>query len=143
MAWMFVEAVIAYPRFISYFNEVGGGIWGGYAYAVDSNYDWGQDLKKLQTFVFESNVQKIAVDYFGGGHVPYYIPGAVLWDETKGNPLNENIEWLAVSINELIYDVHAVDPAGPEFGARRYRWLAHPLEPYAKAGTSIFIYRLR
>lgn len=143
MVWVFVESAVAYPNFLSYFNEVGGGVWGGYMHAVDSNYDWGQDLKKLRSFVEENGVTAIAVDYFGGGHVPYYIPNAVLWDESKGNPLSENVTWLAVSINELIYDVHATDPVGAEFSMRRYRWIPRPLEPYARIGTSIFVFRLR
>lgn len=141
--WVFAEAAVSYPYFISYFNEISGGVWGGHAYAVDSNYDWGQDLKRLQTYVQERDISKIAVDYFGGGDVRYYIPNAVPWDESKGNPLSENIDWLAVSINELEYDIHATDSAGTVFPHRRYRWIPNPYEPYARAGTSIFIYRLR
>jgi hypothetical protein len=143
LLWAVGEAFVAYPHFISYFNEAGNGKWGGYTHAVDSNYDWGQDLKRLQQYVQSENIPKIAVDYFGGGHVPYYIPNAVLWDESKGNPLSEDVNWLAVSVNELMYDIHAVDPAGPGFGHRRYRWISNPTEPYARIGTSIFVYRLR
>ncbi|OGM90914.1 hypothetical protein A2755_01785 [Candidatus Wolfebacteria bacterium RIFCSPHIGHO2_01_FULL_48_22] len=143
LLWVLVEAAMAYPHFISYYNEAGGGKWGGYVHAVDSNYDWGQDLKRLQEYVQEQNIRKIAVDYFGGGHVPYYVPNAIPWEESKGNPLSENAEWLAVSINELIYDIHAIDPEGAQYGHRRYRWLQNPLQPYARIGTSIFVYRLR
>ncbi len=143
LLWVLIESALAYPHFISYYNQAGNGKWGGYMHAVDSNYDWGQDLKRLQVYVEDQQIPRIAVDYFGGGHVPYYIPNSIPWDETRGNPLSENVEWLAVSINELIYDLHAANPEGAPYGDRRYRWLQNPLEPYARVGTSIFIYRLR
>ena len=39
----------------------------GYEYATDSNFDWGQDLKRLKIWLERIlNRKKIAVDYFGG-----------------------------------------------------------------------------
>ena len=51
LAWLFCEALFTAPYFLSYFNELGGGLWNGYHYATDSNYDWGQDLLRLQAWV--------------------------------------------------------------------------------------------
>jgi len=63
----------SYPYFLSYFNEIAGGSENGYKFVVDSNYDWGQDLKRLKKFVEEKKIAKIKVDYFGGGDVYYYL----------------------------------------------------------------------
>ena len=43
--------VSAYPAYMSYFNELAGGPANGFHYATDSNADWGQDLKRLKTWV--------------------------------------------------------------------------------------------
>jgi hypothetical protein len=49
--WIATIPVLAYPNYLSYFNPIGGGSSEGYRYATDSNYDWGQDLKKLKAWV--------------------------------------------------------------------------------------------
>ncbi len=38
----------SYPDFLSYFPFWAGGTQGGHHWAVDSNYDWGQDIKALE-----------------------------------------------------------------------------------------------
>ena len=60
-----VSLVIAHPYYLSYYNLIFGGTQNGYRYVVDSNYDWGQDLKRLQTWA-NNNIppnERIAVDY--------------------------------------------------------------------------------
>ncbi|MEK7464387.1 MAG: glycosyltransferase family 39 protein [Patescibacteria group bacterium] len=154
LVWGAGEVAISSPYFLSYFNEVGGGTWGGYKYATDSNYDWGQDLKQLQKIVEENNIKKIAVDYFGAGNPKYYLgqDTAEYWWSALGNPKEEGIEWLAVSINTLqgaIQKTAAGFERKPEDG---YEWLIkmRPPEkgfgqvpkPDFRAGTSIFVYHL-
>jgi len=142
-AWFFVDMIFAYPFYLSYFNEFVG-TKNGWQYVTDSNYDWGQDLKRLDTFVEENNINRIAVDYFGAGNPKYYIGEAeVNWWSAKGNPLDSDIEWLAVSVNQ-IQGATAPKISTLERNSRdEYRWLQNPTEPYAVAGTSIFIYKLR
>lgn len=141
--WLVGETVFAYPYFLSYFNQFGGGVEGGYKYVTDSNYDWGQDMIRLKEFVTEQNIEKIAVDYFGGADVKYYLgDGAVLWNSAKGDPREENIEWLAVSINTL-QSAKANSADGFERAQKdSYPWLLDYESPTAKVGTSIFVYRL-
>lgn len=162
IVWFLAETFVASPYFLSYFNELGGGTFGGFKYVADSNYDWGQDLKRLTAWVKEKNtdndpnndIKKIAVDYFGGGSPIYYLGKdvGVEWKSSKGNPRAENIEWLAVSGNVLL------QASGKKMGTfeqkddERYLWL-HELKPtneeYApipapdiRIGTSLFIYHL-
>lgn len=156
--WLLAETVLAAPYFLSFFNSFAGGVlgkdaWSGYRYVTDSNFDWGQDLLRLKTFVDEQDIDKIAVDYFGGGDTTYYLGNKVEnWWSSRGNPLDAGIEWFAISANTL---QGAIQPAAPGFERKpedEYRWLTE-LRPPApgigniptpdyRAGTSIFIYKL-
>jgi hypothetical protein len=51
ICWLILETLFVAPYFLSYFNEFAGGTWNGYHFVTDSNYDWGQDLLRLQSFV--------------------------------------------------------------------------------------------
>lgn len=153
LIWFLGEALFAFPYFISYFNQFGGGKWNGYKYVVDSNYDWGQDLLRLKKFVDENNIDKIAIDYFGGGNPKYYLGDqAEYWWSSRGNPSYYGIKWLAVSVNTLQGAI-----AKPHYGYQRnindeYKWLQEwrnfqykdkeVPKPDYRAGTSIFIYKL-
>jgi len=45
--WVVVEAALYAPQYIPYFNQLARGPAGGSRYLIDSNLDWGQDLKRL------------------------------------------------------------------------------------------------
>jgi len=147
IAWYIIEAFIAYPHFISYFNEFAGGKFNGYKYVTDSNYDWGQDLKRLGTFIKEQKINKIAVNYFGGGDIYYHLGEnhAVDWYSSKGNPKYEGINYIAISINNL---QNVLGNPGPGFEIKpedKYTWLTKIKDPYNpdyKIGTTIFVYKL-
>jgi hypothetical protein len=145
LLWYLISSFISYPYFIAYFNAVFGGSGAGYRYATDSNYDWGQDLKRLKKWVGENLTEneKIAVDYFGGGNIKYYLGDrAELWWSARGNPALENIKWLAVSINTIQGAKGRLAPGQPRKPEDEYQWLDKLYEPYAIAGKSIFIYQL-
>ena len=127
-------AAWAYPYYMSYFNPLAGGSFNGYRYATDSNADWGQDLNRLRDWVRENNIEKIRVDYFGGGDILKIVgqDKAILWWDSK-RPVEPG--WYAVSVNfsqGSIYDKTKKDDAS-------YRWLNN-YSPVAQVGTSIFIY---
>ncbi len=154
ITWHMTESLLAYPHFISYFNQIAGGTENGYKYVTDSNYDWGQDLKRLKDFTEKNNVSKIAVDYFGGGSPKYYLGDASApfsagkaeyWQSSKGNPKDYGIKWLAVSINTLQGALGSLRDGQLRKSEDGYEWLKTVRDPYkpdAKAGTSIFIYKL-
>ncbi|HUC02074.1 MAG TPA: phospholipid carrier-dependent glycosyltransferase [Candidatus Paceibacterota bacterium] len=162
LAWLLLETLSAAPYFLSYFNEFGGGVWGGYHFVTDSNYDWGQDLLRLQAWVNANpQVGTIAVDYFGGGDPHYYLgPKAVPWSSSMGDPADQGIHWLAVSVNTLEGAIQPLAPGQSRNASDTYAWLAAlrpPADasgtwlggamgnvpaPDARAGTSIFIYHL-
>jgi len=146
LIWFVTNVGFNYPYYLSYFNQ-GLGTKNGWQYVTDSNYDWGQDLKRLKTFVENppsgENIDKIAVNYFGGGNPKYYLGDKVeYWWSAKGDPIESGIKWLAVSINEIQNSKGKLHPGQMRNDEDEYQWLTNAYQPYARAGTSIFIYKL-
>ena len=159
LAWMAASVIATYPAYLSYYNALAGGTDNGYRIGVDSNYDWGQDLKRLAAYVEANNIQKIAVDYFGGGSPRYYLGEKFEpWQSAKGYPSTQlgagpstqlgagpstspEGVWFAVSAT---FQMGAYGKPVKGFIRRAedsYEWLK-PFRPVARAGKSIFIYRL-
>ncbi len=135
--WYASSSLSSYPSYLSYFNEIGGGPDNGYKYVVDSNYDWGQDLKRLKTWVENNKVEKIKVDYFGGADVKYY-----LGDKAEGLDANQGPQkgWLAISATSLQGGEGNPVP-GYDQPTGYYKWLDE-YTPVTRAGKSIFIYHI-
>jgi hypothetical protein len=141
LGWYIISSLGCFPHFLAYSNELTGGPDKTYIYTVDSNLDWGQDLKRLEKWVDEKGIDKIYVDYFGGGDAEYYLKEkyAPWWgnrDESefpKGN-------YLAVSAT-LLQSGRGI--AGPGFNQPTgyYRWL-DKYKPVTKIGYSIFVYQI-
>jgi hypothetical protein len=80
LLWHAGEAIATYPNYIGYFNEFIGSQENADKYLIDSNLDWGQDLKRLAIWVDARHISSIRIDYFGGGDPAYYLGGkAILW----------------------------------------------------------------
>jgi len=137
--WQTVSVLSIYPHFLAYFNEIVGGPDYGYIYTVDSNLDWGQDLRRLKKWVDENEIDKIYVDYFGGGDVKYYLEEkyAPWWGTKKAEEFPKG-NYLAVSVSLL--QGGRAKPA-PDFDqpCDYYNWL-NQYKIVAKIGYSIFIY---
>lgn len=73
LIWHAAESVATYPNYIGYFNELIGSRDNADLYLIDSNLDWGQDLKRLARWVDEQHIARVNIDYFGGGDVHYYL----------------------------------------------------------------------
>jgi len=139
--WQAVSVFSVYPHFIAYFNESVGGTDQGYKYAVDSNLDWGQDLKRLKNWTEENKVEKIYIDYFGGSSLEYYFKDKFLpWWGTRDPEELPKDSYLAVSATFLQGGRGKKIPGleGPE---GYYLWLDQ-YKPVAKIGYSIFIYKV-
>ena len=140
LIWMAASTLAAYPSYLSYYNELAGGTDRGYLIGVDSNYDWGQDLKRLAAFAEARGIQRIAVDYFGGGNPGYELGERFEpWWSAKGYPPDGG--WFAVSAT---FQMGAYGRPVKGFIRKpedSYEWLK-PFQPVARAGKSIFIYQL-
>lgn len=63
----------AHSHYLAYFNEFCGGPREGYRNLVDSNLDWGQDLKTLKAWLDDHGVRDpIWLSYFGTADPRYY-----------------------------------------------------------------------
>jgi predicted membrane-bound dolichyl-phosphate-mannose-protein mannosyltransferase len=151
--------VLAYPSYLSYFNPIGGGHQNGYQYVTDSNYDWGQDLKRLRGFVDNYNqcvedrfetpfcepframvtpkdqpIDVVRVDYFGGSNGAWQ-----LGDKHKGwhSHLAPEAGWYGLSIGFLQENWYKeLEP-----GELSYDYLKGRT-PDFRVGDSIFVYYL-
>ncbi len=143
--WLILETSFSAPYFLSYFNLLSGRTTEGYHYVTDSNFDWGQDLKRLTEWSrthLQSN-EKIAIDYFGGGNLSYYFGDqAESWSSSRGNPFEQNIHWLAISAHTLQSAIAKTHIGFIRKEEDEYSWLNEPYTPTVLAGTSIFIYQL-
>jgi hypothetical protein len=131
--WIILEPVIAFPSYLSYYNEIAGGHLNGYKYVADSNTDWGQDLKRLNNWVKKNNIDKIRVDYFGGASPAYYLGDKfVPWH----SGLDEEPGWYAISATFLEESIHREKNPGD----KSYEWILK-YEPI-RIGDSIFVYHV-
>jgi 4-amino-4-deoxy-L-arabinose transferase-like glycosyltransferase len=139
LVWYCISVVLAYPSFLAYFNEAVGGPEQGGRFVVDSNLDWGQDLRRLRRFVDAQGIDRIAVNYFGTSSERYELGEKLIpWRSALG-PYNG---WLAVSAT--IFNV-ARARWEPRLGHEvedSYMWLEGE-EPVAKIGYSIFVFDRR
>jgi len=129
LGWYLVSSLSIYPHYLAYFNELIGGPSQGYRYLVDSNLDWGQDVKGLKNYLRERGIEKIwecgfypeVLDYYGIRHAPLPANG----EGVSG--------YVAISAMDLQCvrrdDKHAFD------------WLKKR-RPVAQVGYSIFVYEV-
>ncbi len=93
-AWYLSAVPRVYPHYLTYFNEAAGGATRGYRYVTDSNYDWGQDLKRLREYVYRYGMGRVHLAYFGGAVPAYYLGDQfVPWWPERGKPEG----WFAIS----------------------------------------------
>jgi len=131
-------AIRAYPYYLSYYNALGGRTENGYQIAVDSNYDWGQDFKRLRAYMDEHGIETIALDYFGGAARDYYLPDRVDgWWSARGTPQGYFAISSTLREGALASWAEGLTPPKPE---EAYPWLRGK-EPIGRAGMSIFIYK--
>jgi len=139
LIWQTFSVISIYPYFLAYFNELAGGPDKAYIYTVNSNLDWGQDLRRLTKWVEAKGIDKIYVDYFGGGDPKYYLKEKFVswWGTRNPNELPKG-SYLAVSASFLQGGRGEPVPGfNQDYGY--YRWLDKH-EPIAKIGYSIFVY---
>jgi len=142
--WYVLSSILIYPHYLAYFNEFVGGPNNGYKYMVDSNLDWGQDLKGLKQYMAKNDIEHIKLSYFGAGSVEYYnisytyLPSPLNVSFFK--PPEGYVE--ECGYTEGLLAVSATNLQGLYLENRScYNWLKE-YEPINKIGYSIFIYDL-
>jgi hypothetical protein len=124
-AWLVAIALFAYPDYLPYCNVFAGGTANGYQNVIDSNYDWGQDGKRLKQWMADNHVDHIYLDFFGTQTAIEWhkIPNTRV-DAQSAQQISEGD--LVVSISELMR---------PEWA-----WLRASRSPTARIGYTLFVY---
>jgi hypothetical protein len=126
------ESLAAYPYYTAFFNVAVGGPKNGPKYLVDSNIDWGQDLKRLGQFSAQHGSPRFCVTYFGTAPAWYYVPRAgnfpALEEIRKGTDLD--CEFAAVSVTPL---------EGVYVPQELFAWL-RDVPPLERIGYSIYVW---
>jgi 4-amino-4-deoxy-L-arabinose transferase-like glycosyltransferase len=141
--WLAVGTLSIYPHFLAYFNPVGGGPDRGWRILVDSNIDWGQDLKGLRKWMEREGIERVRLSWFGSARPEAYgvrydlLPGVPYgfsaWQDPPFNPREPEPGVYAISVSNL------VGVALPDHDL--YAWF-RAREPDAKIGYSVFVYRV-
>jgi hypothetical protein len=72
LLWYGGESLSIHPHYLAYFNQLAGGAQNGYKHLVDSNLDWGQDLKGLGRYLDRKGVNRVILSYFGSADPAWY-----------------------------------------------------------------------
>jgi len=139
VAWYLGASYTIQPHYLAYFNELVGGPSNGYRYLVDSNLDWGQDLKGLKRYMEEHAISKISLSYFGTDSPKRYgisyswLPSVYLEDPNPEQHEPAPGGWVAISATNL---------QGVYFSDKNLFAPMRNRTPEAKIGYSIFVYHL-
>jgi 4-amino-4-deoxy-L-arabinose transferase-like glycosyltransferase len=67
-----LESMVAFPNYLAFFNALSGGMRSSGPIAVDSNLDWGQDLKRVKAYLAANGISNVCLGYFGMAPPDYY-----------------------------------------------------------------------
>lgn len=136
-AWYLRGTVRIRPHYLAYFNEFIGGPKNGYKYLVDSNLDWGQDLKGVKGYMAEHHIDHILFEHAGfSAFARYYgIDYERLSDRLSRarSPEEAHIKGVV-----MVSATARADLWDPE--RRLYNWISRH-EPVDSIGYSILVYR--
>ncbi len=141
-AWYIVSSLVTYPSYLTFFNEIAGGAKNGHKILLDSNLDWGQDLKGLKAWMVKHDVQNIQFLYFGFydiaapryyGINAFYLPGSWVGPEAISRENPPHPDYLAISANHLYWTF----PGRPDEGFMKS---LRSVDPIVIIGNSILVY---
>jgi hypothetical protein len=125
------EAATIYPHHLAFFNLAAGGPADGARYLLDSNLDWGQDLRRLGRYLASHKIDRVCLAYFGTADPVYYGVRPLRRAEVAGGVGTDCVA--AVSANYL-FGLYATNQSYDSL--RR-------LEPMDRIGYSIYLYDFR
>ena len=129
-----VECARITPDYLAFFNTLAGGPGRGPEYLVDSNIDWGQDVKKLLHWLDAHGTRRARVFYFGNTPMDYYgleAPGyPAPLDQAGWDEIDDFCVANVTPLNGVYVPLDVLAPL-------RMR------EPVAKVGWSMYVYDLR
>lgn len=106
-AWAVAASLWVHPHYLAYFHELAGGPANGHRLLVDSNLDWGQDLKKLKQFMDANGIKRVSLSYFGTDDphrfgINYtWLPSVMLRNPHATPVPHDPADWYAISATNL------------------------------------------
>ncbi|MBF0519649.1 MAG: glycosyltransferase family 39 protein [Nitrospirae bacterium] len=76
-AFQLFSVVSVYPYYLGYFNVFAGGPANGYKHLLDSNLDWGQNLKRLYMWAQENKIESMTVYPWYAHHTDLFSEGKI------------------------------------------------------------------
>ena len=143
--WYLIGTITIYPHYLAYFNEAAGGPDNGYRYLVDSNLDWGQDLKGLGQYLKEKGVDRIHLSYFGTADPKYYgiryqwMPSYYLPEDYREGA--QRMRSFSFPTSGMLA-ISATNLQNVYFSDKTFYECLKKYDPIDKIGYSIFIYDL-
>ena len=139
LLWQAQTSAAVHPYYLTYFNELAGGPERGHEHLLDSNLDWGQDLKELKSYLDAEKVSDLILSYHGStvaGYIGRDYQDLFSTISEKSRHINgpaPSREYLAVSATHF----HGV--YFREFGKDMFYWLA-ARRPRTVIGNNIRVY---
>ena len=144
--WYLFSSLKIYPHYLAYFNEIIGGPKNGYKYLVNSDLDWGQDLKLLKLYMKKNNIGKIKLSYLGTADPDYYnisyvrlqgISGATFDPDVEENPERDTKPTDGI----IAISATCLQHLNGFYPGYTYDWLKK-YKQIDNIGYSIFIYKI-
>lgn len=93
-----LSVVSQWPGYLSYFNALAGGSAGGLYWAGDSNYDWGQDNRRLEIFMDKNRISEMHARLFLD--IPPFLRGRLKWFDPDKAAFKPG-DYVAISANSI------------------------------------------
>ncbi len=137
LGWYVVGTARIFPHDLAYFNELASGPDGGYNWLVDSNLDWGQNLKELKTWLDAHGVERVFLSQFSPSRPEAYgIQAMLLPPSPRAAPFarfDPAPGWYAIGATTL---QGAYTPDVDTFAYFR------EMTPTARIGHAMFVYHV-
>ena len=128
------ESASIYPDYLAFFNAAAGGPGRGPEYLVDSNIDWGQDVKKMRDWLARHGTRRARIYYFGNVEISHYGVQDLGFPEPLDQKGWDAIDdFVIVNVTPLMGTYAPLEDLAPV----RLR------EPIAKIGWSMYVYDFR
>lgn len=129
--WHLISSFVAHPDYLAYFNELARNR--PEEIAVDSDLDWGQDLKRLSTALASRDITEVKIKYNGSAGID--LTKFNLPQTTELQPYQKETGWIAISIFNLTLGTG-------DAPYDQFQWL-RDYEPIEKIGNSIWLYYIQ
>lgn len=130
-----VSLFLNFPFYLSYYNLFAGGTENGYKIAVDSNYDWGQDLYRFESFLIENNIENVFYDFFVAKSAVQKLSDKFNLQEINYETIQDGEFYFAISIQ--MYYSNQLELAGQS----KVNFERMTQNLVGRAGLSIFVYK--